>query len=138
MIACSQKKPPKIFDSKDFSSISIILLLLNWNATSKRLQFHYATYYLPIPHTAQAHWAISQKIDPLMCLTIDQIFYSMSYHNLFKNFSKKRENKTSTYCTNMIWQVLFDKTSCTTILSMLKTISLEGILYTTKSISEQP
>ena len=54
MIACSQEKPPKIFDSKDFSCISIILLF-NWNATSKRLQFHYATYYLPIPHTAQAH-----------------------------------------------------------------------------------
>ena len=63
------------------------------NATSKKPYFHYATYYLPIPHTAQAHWAISQKIDPLMCLTIDQSFYSMSYHNLFKNFSKKRKYK---------------------------------------------
>ena len=74
------------------------------NATSKKPYFHYATYYLPIPHTAQVHWAISQKIDPLMCLTIDQSFYSMSYHNLFKNFSKKRENKTAILHTGIIWQ----------------------------------
>ena len=131
MIACSQEKPPKIFDyttSVVFQSHCYLIGMRFQKGCNSIMLLIISS----IPHTAQAHWAISQKIDPLMCLTIDQSFYSMSYHNLFKNFSKKRENKTS-----IVW-TWFDRTSCTTLLSMLKTISLKGTLYTTKSISEQP